>query len=146
MRGATSNPAFLIMSSRFQSTLPMRGATPAAMPRSRRSSYFNPRSPCGERPHDVDEAFDELNFNPRSPCGERPAGNSYLSDVQYISIHAPHAGSDYFPRKEIHKNENFNPRSPCGERPGPHNVIVITSVISIHAPHAGSDGAWCSPT
>ena len=33
----------------FQSTLPARGATPSWTMKSRRASYFNPRSPHGER-------------------------------------------------------------------------------------------------
>ena len=36
--------------SRFQSTLSLRRATPPAYPPSSWQSYFNPRSPCGERP------------------------------------------------------------------------------------------------
>ena len=35
--------------SRFQSSLPVRGATRCASPRTCSSGYFNPRSPCGER-------------------------------------------------------------------------------------------------
>ena len=34
-----------------------------------------------------------------------------------ISIHAPHAGSDLDENGEISDQANFNPRSPCGERP-----------------------------
>ena len=36
---------------RFQSTLPMRGATSACTCSARTCSDFNPRSPCGERPY-----------------------------------------------------------------------------------------------
>ena len=34
----------------FQSALPLRGATSRRAPMSLRTGYFNPRSPCGERP------------------------------------------------------------------------------------------------
>ena len=34
---------------RFQSTLPLRGATAASGPPYHRARHFNPRSPCGER-------------------------------------------------------------------------------------------------
>ena len=34
--------------------------------------YFNPRSPCGERPVSTRECPSPPYFNPRSPCGERP--------------------------------------------------------------------------
>ena len=56
--------------------------------------YFNPPSPCGERP----KRFNVLSvsivyFNPPSPCGERQEG---------LPIPIP--------------GINFNPPSPCGER------------------------------
>ena len=56
---------------KFQSTLPMRGATSGKGRKGSHGQDFNPRSPCGERR--VSELFrmPEQNFNPRSPCGER---------------------------------------------------------------------------
>ena len=79
----------------FQSTLPARGATHQGVlcrckvrkisihaPRTgsdlrwlrtaRRSLYFNPRSPHGERLLCVYDKSQNINFNPRSPHGERP--------------------------------------------------------------------------
>ena len=35
-----------------------------------------------------------------------------------ISIHAPHAGSDYCGSIDFADDGDFNPRSPCGERRG----------------------------
>ena len=58
------------------------------------SSYFNPRSPCGER------------RRPRQPR-DRPRD---------ISIHAPRAGSDTERGDNGFGSTDFNPRSPCGER------------------------------
>ena len=104
--------------------------------------YFNPRSPCGERPYGMYvSGKNQRNFNPRSPCGERlgtsePASCSRifqstlpmrgatelakkLNGTEAISIHAPHAGSDRW-------------TGLSGDR----------GLISIHAPHAGSD---CRP-
>ena len=139
----------------------MRGATHCAVQPGLRAFYFNPRSPCGERPNlsETDRKTVEFqstlpmrgatadfivahptsrDFNPRSPCGER--------------------------QREFCKNlqaANFNPRSPCGERllgaaqrvrverfqstlpmRGATNMqitIKALNLISIHAPHAGSD-------
>ena len=54
---------------------------------------FNPRSPCGERPNQINQPQGKEYFNPRSPCGER-----------LNQINQPQ-GKEY-----------FNPRSPCGER------------------------------
>ena len=105
--------------------------------------YFNPRSPCGERPAVGVEEHDRGDFNPRSPCGERrvlaalgATATAFQSTLPVrgatrvgvrrpsrvcISIHAPRAGSD-------------------------HTAFVhgMQVPISIHAPRAGSDeGAQC---
>ena len=55
----------------FQSTLPARGATSRAHARNRRTPYFNPRSPHGERHYALTGGTTMPNFNPRSPHGER---------------------------------------------------------------------------
>ena len=57
---------------------------------------FNPRSPCGERPHPPRHMDTPRHFNPRSPCGERRAYRPRLPYPEGISIHAPRAGSDRF--------------------------------------------------
>ena len=57
---------------RFQSTLPAGGATQASRALHQITSYFNPRSPRGERPKQYAEVTAEKDFNPRSPRGERP--------------------------------------------------------------------------
>ena len=108
----------LIIIYRFQSTLPVRGATmdreldtikasiSIHAPRAGsdcesdfslwRPRNFNPRSPCGERPIVSGIYVTSLNhFNPRSPCGERRAGCETCS----------------------RRDHDFNPRSPCGARP-----------------------------
>ncbi|EOQ37160.1 hypothetical protein HMPREF1526_02079, partial [Butyricicoccus pullicaecorum 1.2] len=123
----------------FQSTLPMRGATchtchsaktmrisihtPHAgsdfvllSPPRRRSSYFNPHSPCGERQH----------------------ASSFSLNSSSISIHTPHAGSDHSWANMRRLQHDFNPHSPCGERRGVWRAAV-QGIISIHTPHAGSD-------
>ena len=55
----------------FQSTLSLRRATFFSRHAHGLSSYFNPRSPCGERLHGDLPGPGRHNFNPRSPCGER---------------------------------------------------------------------------
>ena len=109
------------------------------------SSYFNPRSPRGERPN------------------EKPTGGG----IEEISIHAPRVGSDgavgrplfelrYFnprsPRGERRRERlrfatlsNFNPRSPRGERPCMVVMKELIPRISIHAPRVGSDFAGKYP-
>ena len=55
----------------FQSTLPVRGATADSLGAAHGDSYFNPRSPCGERRLQISWLVHPFHFNPRSPCGER---------------------------------------------------------------------------
>ena len=100
----------------FQSTPPMRGATSFFYHFVKRRSYFNPRPPCGERPDLFICQLWIYNFNPRPPCGERLDLLSSSRITHFISIHAPHAGSDFI-----------------------DGTISGSKIISIHAPHAGSD-------
>ena len=101
---------------KFQSTLPMRGATIRIVWKLDYKLHFNPHSPCGERPLSNKYRRIRLYFNPHSPCGERL--DEFLTRRTYlpfqstlpmrgatdhlkmlgldynISIHTPHAGSD----------------------------------------------------
>ena len=146
----------------FQSTRPLRGATPCCQglqhdlqisihaPLAGRDECpinsfatlidFNPRAPCGARPGGVlPMAGGQKYFNPRAPCGARRAGPAAF-------------GADGL---------NFNPRAPCGARPALQAVmraglefqstrplrgatLELFPVrrrlhISIHAPLAGRD-------
>ena len=125
---------------KFQSTLPVWGATFSCFLSCRAAANFNPRSPCGERQTLINIRSRGKNyFNPRSPCGERrpkslPPINSLTisihaprvgSDLRFhfhavflccISIHAPRVGSDAYLALLGVANFYFNPRSPCGER------------------------------
>ena len=87
----------------FQSTLSMRRATLAgfmaylpdrisihalhaesdntAAKRAQAGTYFNPRSPCGERRIVMVLKYTHEYFNPRSPCGER------LSELRLSMCH-----------------------------------------------------------
>ncbi len=102
-------------------------------------------------------------FNPRSPCGERPIAAFLLMYYSQISIHAPRAGSDAFivdyrafsrlfqSTLPVRGATRANPRSTpdCGFQStlpvrGATCVIrgrVRRLIISIHAPRAGSDRA-----
>ena len=101
----------------FQSTRPLRGATPSPASSSAWWWYFNPRAPCGARRGGKTASCGELifqptrplrgatrrvvrgcknqmHFNPRAPCGARLEAR-------------PAAGAAI---------ANFNPRAPCGAR------------------------------
>ena len=100
----------------FQSTLPVRGATHAAMSLYHLIKFQSTLPVRGATGSDASSATSLANFNPRSPCGERPDAVRAVVHGQEISIHAPRAGSDA--------------RAPSAAK---------QIRISIHAPRAGSD-------
>ena len=80
--------------------------------------YFNPRSPCGERPFLCWTAHLLYSISIHAPrVGSDNKQGLGMGHVFDISIHAPRVGSDalmvFVPCRQI----DFNPRSPCGERP-----------------------------
>ena len=126
---------------RFQSTLPVRGATQPVR--------LAPGSVRGISIH-----------APRAGSDVWTEACAALNEL--ISIHAPRAGSDVGPEDasvplDLFQStlpvrgatmrstgspspaSNFNPRSPCGERPRQQKAPSRTGGISIHAPRAGSD-------
>ena len=105
-----------LITTKFQSTLPVWGATPMQIPLPVRPIDFNPRSPCGERQLPALQRGTDGHFNPRSPCGERHFNDVYSVLLDDISIHAPRVGSDPYGACPDCPRWNFNPRSPCRER------------------------------
>ena len=127
------------MADRFQSTLPLRGAT---------------RHVRNQQAHRA--------ISIHTPLAGSDSCAAEVSARSEISIHTPLAGSDFtsmrllgnrkndfnphspcgerlrFSTKTIGRNY-FNPHSPCGERPGDCAEQFIELVISIHTPLAGSD-------
>ena len=101
----------------FQSTLSARRATKFFHFLTSSQMNFNPRSPRGERRHDVTNIHSRYNFNPRSPWGERRytipifwAGNVFQST---LSVRRATHTDTVVLRLDL----DFNPRSPWGERP-----------------------------
>ena len=92
--GATCGSGWTYTAYQFQSTLPVWGATgreKAVFPWLR---YFNPRSPCGERPSTLPAQTGKRRFQSTLPVwGATGAGIDYRKFVA-ISIHAPRVGSD----------------------------------------------------
>ena len=79
-------------------------------------AYFNPRSPCGERPRRRESDRRRFDFNPRSPCGERRANALSLADGTIFQSTLPVWGAT-----------------------GASDARGGNEVISIHAPRVGSD-------
>ena len=79
----------------FQSTLPVRGATPTHLQPMYQLCNFNPRSPCGERHCLRYLAFTTLAISIHAPRAGSDATSLLRAPVRAeISIHAPRAGSD----------------------------------------------------
>ena len=95
---AESDPKYhriLLQRNAFLSTLSLRRATSQQPAGTTSTTYFYPRSPCGERPSRIISSSGiTAYFYPRSPCGER------------LSALAP----------KQNPTQHFYPRSPCGER------------------------------
>ena len=103
------------------------------------SIYFNPRSPCGERPVPVLHAHHMPRFQSTLPVWG--ATQRYIQHGRQgaISIHAPRVGSDRRRPCTLSCSQYFNPRSPCGERRWLIQLDGRIWQISIHAPRVGSD-------
>ena len=126
----------------FQSTLPMRGATKNG---DHKICY-------------------KWRFQSTLPMRGATAYLSITGHISGISIHTPHAGSDYVYGGNWEATSDFNPHSPCGERRFTQRKAVRKSSfqstlpmrgatanslamffspdISIHTPHAGSDAHY----
>ena len=118
MRGATTAARLCAYLCQFQSTHPLRGATPTGYSCCICLSYFNPRTPCGVR-------------------------RTYIAPslLLEISIHAPLAGCDGAFIKNhalIDKFQSTHPLRGATNRPGAAKPRIA---ISIHAPLAGCDTA-----
>ena len=122
---------------------------------------FNPRSPCGERPDEFFPAMVLFVFQSTLPMRGATslpfqemqdsyisihaphAGSDVLIDkvcsINFISIHAPHAGSDTVPSLVPLRGFLFQSTLPMRGATALRNVLSGLYGISIHAPHAGSD-------
>ncbi len=146
----------------FQSTLPVRGATGwQCRPSAGCLCYFNPRSPCGERPAgetgptgpkgisihapragsdaDIYAARTGKEFQSTLPVRGATWYNVYKKPNIKISIHAPRAGSDQDYIDALAELGVFQSTLPVRGATGELPDISLTQYISIHAPRAGSD-------
>ena len=100
LRGATHNRLWYNHDKKFQSTLPLRGATKVC----RFWDMYNLISIhaplAGSDRSSPNCMLSSAYFNPRSPCGERPVSCT-CRNSRGISIHAPLAGSDWMIRRYI---------------------------------------------
>ena len=138
-RGATSSTSSGKSFRIFQSTLPARGATPThdfqscalhisihaprtgsddtPPPSAPPASYFNPRSPHGERRFRPEPVAPTQDISIHAPRTGSDLPENAERITRRISIHAPRTGSDNPRRNHARQQIYFNPRSPHGERP-----------------------------
>ena len=102
---------------KFQSTLPMRGATKHTVRLLSCGGYFNPHSPCGERQHLEFDGDVSCKFQSTLPMRGATSGSRQEKDKsEEFQSTLPMRGATMQKPSHISHNRNFNPHSPCGER------------------------------
>ena len=104
------------LTSQFQPTRPLRGATH--------------HLPGAQAVH--------LYFNPRAPCGARPLGVTIYYLLGKISTHAPLAGRDTVVSPRLTPVSYFNPRAPCGARPRRPAAVMSLLIFQPTRPLRGA--------
>ena len=99
------------------------GSNSHALARFSRSSNFNPRSPCGERPWRLDARVRVRQISIHAPRVGSDEGQARNARQHDISIHAPRVGSDATALSRRGRAFHFNPRSPRGSDAG-HGVWI----------------------
>ena len=148
---------------KFQSTLPVWGATSPPRRPVRYTPYFKPRSPAGSDPRRDAAHRITSTFQSTLPCGERRDPDGTTGRPIHISIHAPLRGATKILSLSSPSNQisihaplrgatspvvdttaavTFQSTLPCGERPVLSRKSDIIFRISIHAPLRGA--TWIS--
>ena len=140
MRGATHLPCTYCRNELISIHAPRAGSDARHPSYCLRMNHFNPRSPCGERPVAQNFRAAHAQFQSTLPVRGATRTHTVIECPNYISIHAPRAGSDYdsvHPRTLPSPFQSTLPvrgATPCAASPRSCHGI------SIHAPRAGSDG------
>mgnify|MGYP000065197519 CR=1 FL=1 len=120
---------------------PLAGSDRVPGPWTPDSRYFNPRSPCGERPRWTTERVLPLPFQSTLPLRGATSAPARRRRGSEISIHAPLAGSDSLDQVDPLILQ-ISIHAPLAGSDA-HQLLHIGRVgISIHAPLAGSDWYW----
>ena len=138
-------PSIIQSIKKFQSTLPLRGATYPGFRGDRlelfQSTLISIHAPLtGSDSSRPKIPIQPPKFQSTLPLrGATINFHNFTSKNRPISIHAPLTGSDPSPARICCRRGHFNPRSPYGERPIPQGNQKFLPGISIHAPLTGSD-------
>ena len=150
---------------KFQSTLPARGATFWKFSMIADADDFNPRSPHGERLRQFQSIENRFIISIHAPrtgsdslrrtahasmCrfqSTLPARGATFSwgctsnCMGYFNPRSPHGERPTLAFQRYEGGQHFNPRSPHGERQAGRKPMLQSNSISIHAPRTGSDPA-----
>ena len=77
-------------------------------------------------------------FNPRAPCGARPHGEMYCLKGDVFQSTRPMRGATFHPSPKLSAQE-FQSTRPMRGATGRNAAICASRSVSIHAPHAGRD-------
>ncbi len=128
------------MSSKFQPTRPLRGATRSSRRTRTACSYFNPRAPCGARPQRSGRRGASLEISTHAPlAGRDPSRRITWSRPLIFQPTRPLRGATDAAADRWGTDCDFNPRAPCGARRDRHPWPQAPVHISTHAPLAGRD-------
>ena len=124
----------------FQSTLPVWGATVTVSLLHFTVSYFNPRSPCGERPHRGRPGVVHLvRFQSTLPVwGATLVTQWHRAPVSEFQSTLPVWGATARSGAGS-RSSRFQSTLPVWGATGPISVAISLDGISIHAPRVGSD-------
>ena len=139
MRGATQRLNNICIVDSISIHAPHAGSDSDSYQTNRPGGDFNPRSPCGERLLSLLFYWEGMKFKSTLPMrGATPLPHRELRRER-ISIHAPHAGSDYRQRQCRRTENQFQSTLPMRGATGFELKAMPNDKISIHAPHAESD-------
>ena len=127
-----------VVTDRFQSTRPMRGATDRR-PRTADRVSISIHAPHAGRDSTGTSPLVRSIISIHAPHAGRDVAALYRRIELFISIHAPHAGRDFIPFFAASMARPFQSTRPMRGATGHRRPRPPTRQISIHAPHAGRD-------
>ena len=116
-----------------------KGAPPFSMSALYIIMNFNPRAPCGARPHWMTFVAAAALFQSTRPVWGATVSQGPFFAEDIVSIHAPRVGRDVQPVTSRIITPSFNPRAPCGARLRNWGTTDDPNPVSIHAPRVGRD-------
>ena len=125
--------AVRLMGGEFQSTRPVRGATPA-LSRTTVDKLISIHAPRAGRDSVMRSSPIFLIISIHAPRAGRDGGAVFFTPGVQISIHAPRAGRDSRPLTVPWSAWNFNPRAPCGARRMYSAPISLCTYFNPRAP------------